>query len=163
MSGYYDTAQVGTNGHVVNEHFHERPAHNERFCSFCGEHTITWCEKCGAEIRGSYEVPSVAVLGPGLETPPSFCHEGGHSYPWAGRRLQAAKDMADELDELSEEEKQKLKASLDDLIRDTPQAEVAGARFKKIMRKVGKESCTAMKELMIGIAGETAKKALFGS
>ena len=66
---------------------------------------------------------------------PSFCHECGHAYPWVGKRLQAAKDLADELDELSDEEKQKLKATLDDLIPDTPQTEVAGTRFKKIMRR----------------------------
>ncbi len=160
--GYYDAAQVCANGHVVNDNVHLHPEHNQPFCSICGEATKTKCDKCNTEIRGSYEVPNVAVIGPGMQTPPSFCHNCGQAYPWAKKRLQAAKDLADELDELSDEEKQKLKASLDDLIRDTPQTEVAGTRFKKIMRKVGKESYSAMKELMIGIASETAKKALFG-
>ena len=55
--------------------------------------------------------------------------------PGPASGFRPAKDLADELDELSDEEKEKLKATLDDLIPDTPQTEVAGTRFKKIMRR----------------------------
>jgi hypothetical protein len=59
-------------------------------------------------------------------------------------------------------EREKLKQSLDDLYRDTPQTEVAALRFKKLMTKVGKESYSAMKEIIIGILSEAARKSLFG-
>lgn len=63
----------------------------------------------------------------------------GLAYPWMDKRLHAAKELTEELDELSDEEKDKLKASLDDLVRDTPQTEVAATRSKKILHKVGKD------------------------
>ena len=78
------------------------------------------------------------------------------------RKIQAAKDLADELDELSNEERQKLKSNLDDLYKDTPQTEVAVTRFKRIMSKVGKDSYSAMKSIITDVVSETIKKSLFG-
>jgi hypothetical protein len=69
--------------------------------------------------------------------------------------------LADELDELDEAERDKLKGSLDDLVKDSPQTEVAASRFKKIMGKLGTQSASALKSIVIDVVSETAKKALF--
>ena len=105
-------------------------------------------------------VPNVFVVA-GHAPPPNYCHNCGHSYPWTERRLQTARELADEFDELDEAEKQKLKASLDDLVKDTPKTELAGTRFKKIASKLGRDSYEAMKSVITDILSETAKKTLF--
>ena len=69
--------------------------------------------------------------------------------------------MADELDELDEAERDKLKGSFDDLAKDSPQTQVAATRFKKIMAKLGTQSASALKSVVVDVVSETAKKMLF--
>jgi hypothetical protein len=45
--------------------------------------------------------------------------------------------LADELDELSPDDKELLKGSLDDLVADTPRTPLAATRFKKLVAKLG--------------------------
>ena len=68
--------------------------------------------------------------------------------------------MADELDELDQADRDKLKASLDDLAKDSPQTEVAASRFKKIMGKVGTQAARMMQSIVTDVLSETAKKML---
>jgi hypothetical protein len=120
------------------------------------------CENCRTPIRGKYHVPGVVDL-TGYEPPiPTFCHECGKPYPWTTSRLTAAKELADEFDELDVEERDKLKSSLDDLVRDSPRTEVAATRFKKIAGKLGRSSYEAIKSVATDVLSETAKKLLFG-
>ena len=60
------------------------------------------------------------------------------------------------------EEKDQLKASFDDLVRDTPRTELAATRFKKLAVKAGKGTAEALKEIIVQVASETAKKLLLG-
>ena len=158
--GTYRTAQVCINGHMIVSDLEQSPERSSKFCGKCGAETISACPKCGERIRGIYfargalTVASVPVR--------SFCHECGNAYPWTEAKLSAAREMADELDELSDEEKEQLKGSFDDLVRDTPRTEVAATRFKKLMAKVGKEAAKSMRDILVDIASETAKKAIFG-
>jgi len=155
---YYETAQICLNGHVINEWVHEFPAHNSKFCSECGEATTTTCE-CGAEIRGKYIVPGV-FGGHSEYVPPNYCFSCGKSFPWIEQNLAAARDLTDELDELSHDDKEKLKNLLVDLTKDTPRTEVAKKRFTKIMSKVGADSYEALKSILVKVATEAAKSAL---
>jgi hypothetical protein len=77
--------------------------------------------------------------------------------------LQAARDLADELDELNPIEREKLKDTLNDLVQDGPKTELATIRFKKIAQKLRKVSVEAIKTVLTDIVSETAKKALFGA
>lgn len=158
---FYDTAQVCLNGHLANANYHLYPAHNQRHCKKCGEPTITRCEHCKADIRGSYEVPGVFAIGE--EAPlPNFCHECGNPYPWLARRLEAANELVEEFDQLDEIESKKLKGTLNDLVRETPKTELASTRFKKLMTKAGKGSLGAMKDILTDVLSETVKRSLFG-
>ncbi|MDQ6809187.1 MAG: DUF2321 domain-containing protein [Verrucomicrobiota bacterium] len=158
---FYDTAQVCLNGHLITCNYHLHPVHRQQCCQTCGESTTIRCTNCAAEIRGSYEVPGVAWMG-APSPPPNFCHNCGESYPWTKRRLEAAKELAEEFDNLDETEINKLKGALDDLVRETPKSEAAGLRFKKLMAKAGKESFGAMKKVLVDVVSETVKKSIFG-
>jgi len=76
--------------------------------------------------------------------------------------LKAAQDLSDELDNLSDDEKENLKRSLDDIVRDTPQATVAAARFKKLIAKAGKTAADGFREILVDVVGEAAKRTIWG-
>jgi len=158
---WYDTAQICTNGHVVNEQLISSPHIKKKFCDRCGAPTITKCPYCRVTIKGAYH------FGPNTSswTRPSFCPDCGKPYPWTKAKLKAAKELADLLEGLSPEERVILKKSLDDIIRDTPQAAVAANKIKILVAKVAKVSKIAaeqLRQLIVDIASETAKKIILG-
>jgi len=68
--------------------------------------------------------------------------------------------MALEAEGLSEEERKKLAASIDDLTSDTPRTRSAVQRVKQLLPKLGAAVSQAMKELLVSVATDAAKKAL---
>lgn len=82
-------------------------------------------------------------------------------YAWTEARIGAAKELAEETEDLSDEERQTLKASLDDIVRDTPRTTLAATRFKRVAAKTGKGTADAFKEILIGVISETAKKVIW--
>jgi hypothetical protein len=152
----YDTAQICRNGHVING-FHEmQPQENLEFCQRCGSQTLTSCPWCKAEIRGG------AIYGDRnfgtFRDPPAFCHKCGKPYPWTEDKLAAARALAAEIEELDETERAVLTASLDDLVRDTPQTSLAAVRFKKLAAKAGKTAAEGLKAILVDVVSEAAKK-----
>jgi hypothetical protein len=57
INGWYDTAQICINGHIINSMSKSHPEHNKKFCDKCGAQTITNCPNCNAPIRGYYHAP----------------------------------------------------------------------------------------------------------
>lgn len=159
--GHYDVAQICLNGHVITDSARLSPTLMQKYCDKCGEPTILECQSCKTPIRGYYHVEGVISIGDKLIVP-SFCHECGKPYPWTERKLEAAWELADELEELNDDERMKLKNSLNDITHDTPKTELATTRLKKIMGKLGKESYSVVKQVLIELATEAAKKSLFG-
>ena len=157
---YYDVAQICLNGHVVNSMARDYPKSNQDYCSDCGEKTITNCPSCNESIRGYYHVPG--VLGGFDYSAPSYCYNCGNPFPWTVSGIEAASELADELIGLTDEEKAQLKLSLPELVKNGPKTVVAESRFKRIMKKAGKESFEGMKSILTDIVSETVKKSLFG-
>jgi hypothetical protein len=158
--GKYDTAQVCINGHMVNASSRTQPQHNAPRCARCSGETITVCRICKTRILGRYHVPGVANF---TEVPvPAFCRNCARPFPWTASSLKAARILAEESDSLSATEREELKASLDDLVRDTPETLLAATRFKKLMLKAGKGTAEGLKQVLTEIARETAKKAIWG-
>jgi len=155
---HYDVAQICLNGHVVNDSAVGSPEHNKKFCDLCGKPTITSCQNCESPIQGYYYMES--VTGYGYDRP-AFCPQCGHAYPWTQAALDAAREFADELDELNGEEKELLKRSLDDIVGDTPRTPLAATKFKKYAAKAGKAAADSLKSILINVASETAKKLLW--
>ena len=149
---WYDTAQICTNGHVINSQLVHLPENNREFCDKCGAQTIINCPNCNTPIRGYYHKVDRAyeeldtmvneILNPPPETTldyttvRSFCPDCGKPYPWTEAKLKAAQELADSLEDLSPEEREILKKSFDDIIRDTPQTVVAANKFKMLVAKV---------------------------
>ncbi|MFC1933668.1 DUF2321 domain-containing protein [Chloroflexota bacterium] len=92
---------------------------------------------------------------------PSFCPDCGKPYPWTEAKIKAAQELADELDELTSEERELLKKSIDDIIRDTPQTTVAVNRFKRLVAKAGKPAADAFRDILVDIVSETIKKSIW--
>ena len=159
-NGHYDVAQICENGHVANTMAREYPGTNQDYCDKCGARTIVICPSCSTGIRGHYHMPG--VFGFDSYTAPAFCFKCGKPFPWTLAGLRAVEDLADEMDALTDQEKETLKASVHDLVRETPKSKVAETRFKKIMQKVGREGFEAMRSLLTGLVNESVRSALFG-
>lgn len=158
---YYDVAQICMNGHVVNEMAHSSPQSNQKYCADCGAQTITACTECNDNIRGYYHVPG--VIGFFEYNKPNYCHECGEPYPWTVGSLEAARELADEMENLSAEEREQLKNSFPDLVRDTPKTVVAETRFKKLMTKAGSDAYDGMRTILVDVVSEAVKKSIFGA
>ena len=155
---WYDVAQICMNWHVANSATQRYPDQNKNFCDKCGDPTITACPACNRPVRGKYHAPGVIVIGD--DPAPAHCIECGKPYPWTERRLAAAKKLAQEMEGLTVEQRGLLARSLDDLVRDTPQTPVAATRFKQPMAKVGSAAAKGLRDIVVDIASETAKKTL---
>ncbi len=159
---WYDTAQICINGHVINSRSKSEPDYNRNFCEKCGARTITSCENCNTPIKGFYHSRHSLKTPNTMLTKPSFCPDCGKPYPWTEAKLKAAKELSDEIDNLSPEERELLKKSLDDIVRETPQTTVAATRFKKLIAKAGPVAAEGFKKILLDLISETAKKAIWG-
>jgi hypothetical protein len=157
---YFDIAQICRNGHVVNSMAHDYPTSNAAYCPRCGEPTLTKCPNCQADIRGIYHVPG--VLGFDEYSAPAFCHQCGKPFPWTEAGLAAARELVETFDAISAEERATLQNTLPDLVRDTPRTRVAEAKYRQIMKKVGKDAVDGLRAILVDIASEAVKKSLFG-
>lgn len=158
---YYDLAQVCRNGHVINSMARDYPNSNQDHCDGCGAATIVSCPSCNEGIRGHHHVPGIIRLS--QYTAPAYCHKCGNPFPWTAAGLTAAEELADELEGLTEEERESLKKSLNDLICETPSTRVAEVRFKRIMKKAGRDGYDSMRSILTGIISEAVRKTVFGS
>ena len=94
-------------------------------------------------------------------TPPNFCFKCGKPFPWTAARIEAAKDLAGEIDELTAEERDTLKGLIPDLAADTPKTELAAHRYKKILGKISDGAQEVVTSVVTKIATEAAKEILF--
>ncbi|MGG3469224.1 DUF2321 domain-containing protein [Neobacillus pocheonensis] len=156
----YQTAQICLNGHVINGNFEGYPIDNQNYCQECGSKTIHECPDCKSNIRGDLDY---GVGYEHLQFAPKHCYNCGSPYPWIKEKLKAAKELADEIEELSEEEREKLKGTIDDLLIEGPRTELAAIRFKKLLPKAKVEIANGLKNIIVDIASEYAKKLLIGS
>ncbi|MED4690631.1 DUF2321 domain-containing protein [Peribacillus frigoritolerans] len=151
----YKTAQICMNGHVVNGNMEDYAVANQNYCEDCGAKTIYECQRCKTKIRGDDDYSIGYDM---LQIAPKHCSECGTAFPWLEEKLNAAKELVDEMEGLNVQEKDKLKASIDDLIINGPRTELASTRFKKLVPKAGKELANGMRDILVDIASETAKK-----
>ena len=160
-TSWFDIAQVCQNGHVTNWATKDSPEFNKNYCDKCGAPTIVKCPKCTADIKGEYHVPGVAIFSESERPPPAFCDACGNPYPWTELKLEAAREFIQELDDLDESDKNVLSDSLDHLVKDSPKTKVEAFKFKKVASKISKESVNVLKDLVIGIISEAAKKLIW--
>jgi len=91
--------------------------------------------------------------------PPAFCQYCGGAFPWTERKQQAALDLfIDECQDAAAREE--FKSSIEQITKDTPQAQVAGKRIMRLLGKIGKGTATAIREIVVDIAAEAVKRTL---
>ena len=88
---------------------------------------------------------------------PAYCPRCGKPYPWTESSLVAAREAADE-SELSAEDKERLKATFNDLAVDSPRTALAAHHFMTFVKKAGPVVGEVIKKTAIEFATETAKK-----
>jgi hypothetical protein len=155
--GGYDTAQVCPNGHVANSTMQLLPEMNRKYCEACGEATLTACPGCGHPIRGEFN-----GIGFAKYQPPAFCRNCGKPFPWTERTLEAARELASEAENLSAEEQKEFAGTIDDLVRELPRTQGAAMRFKRLATKAGSVTAGALRDVLVDIVSETARKAIWG-
>jgi hypothetical protein len=159
--GTYQVAEVCPNGHVSTSSANTSPERREKFCSKCGEATLTQCPQCQQSIRGYYHVEGVISLGITYK-PPSYCFNCGSPFPWTDRRVASAVELFEVGTDLAPHELQQIRADLNELTKDSPKTQVASLRFKKVLSKVGTGVATSVREIVVDVLSEAAKKAIWG-
>ncbi len=118
------------------------------------------CPNCQVSIRGRYDVPQVIGLFP--YSPPAHCYNCGSAFPWTERKIASAVKLVEAGAELSAEEVQQLRSDLTELTKDSPKTQVASLRFKKVMAKVGTSVASGVRDIVVDVLSEAAKKAIWG-
>jgi len=159
--GTYRVAEICPNGHVPTSSADTSPELREKFCSQCGEPTIMHCPSCRASIRGYYHVEGFIRLGGNYE-PPAFCHNCGSRFPWTERKIASAVELVEVGANLPVEELEQFRDDLTELTKESPKTQVASLRFKKVMAKVGTSVASGVRDIVVDVLSEAAKKAIWG-
>jgi hypothetical protein len=123
------------------------------FCPTCGIDNINGCLRCETTIESE----------PGWDSErPAFCSACGQPFPWTETVLATATEYADELDELSSEDKTTLKGTFTDLTVDSPRTELAATRFKRIVGKVAPKAGEVLIKIIGDVLSSAAVKAIKG-
>lgn len=160
--GVYRVAEVCPNGHVSTTSADTSPELREQFCSKCGEPTMTACAKCKAAIRGQFDVESVISIGDRYD-PPAFCYNCGAVFPWTERKVAGAIELLEAGTNLPAQEVQQFRDDLTELTKDSPRVQAASERFKKVLSKVTPSIASGVREIIVDVLSEAAKKAIFRS
>jgi hypothetical protein len=154
----FDLQQTCLNGHVITGYAATQLYRREDFCGLCGAKTIIQCPSCDASLRGFPLSWAVADK----SSPAAFCYNCGKAYPWTESRLEAAAALIQEDNALSLEDKTQLTSSLQEIVAETPKTVLAVTRLKKILPKAGAAFSEALQKIVVDIAVESAKKAIWG-
>lgn len=157
MAEYFKTGQACLNGHKITGDYGD--SDTSKFCTKCGEGEIHACPNCRSNLRGDHIFDGYVSYVQPFKVP-AFCYNCGKSFPWTERQIDAAKELADEIVEIDRADLDKAKAALVALTSDTPQTPVAVVRVKKMLEKAGPAIGGGIKDILVGIATEAAKKGL---
>ncbi|WP_291636477.1 DUF2321 domain-containing protein [Clostridium sp.] len=153
----YDTAQICKNGHVITSYANGYASSRENYCSDCGSQTMMQCPKCNQAIKGS--ATEYGYLGTYIA--PSYCYACGNPFPWTSEKLSVARELIELDSNLLDEDITELSNNMEFLISETPRTNLAAMKFKKFLSKAGSTTASALKDILVDIASETAKKIIW--
>ena len=133
QDGNFYPAQICLHGHVINADGHivlTGGIRKDEHCQQCGSRCIHRCEHCEAPIRGKQ------TMAHGDYVRPSFCYKCAKPYPWMEDRLQTARELLWNDDNLSLEERNSLWDLLQYVMSD-PKSDLVPAKRKLIDIKLG--------------------------
>jgi hypothetical protein len=70
--------------------------------------------------------------------------------------------LTEEDENLTDDDRQLLQQTLDDLTKDGPATTLAAARFKRLVSKAGAGTASGLKEILVNVASEAAKRSIWG-
>jgi hypothetical protein len=150
--GLYCVAQICLQGHVrSSDGCFEKGEH----CSICGAACIDECQYCRAPLRGQLTHSRVRHY-----ELPFFCHapECGLAYPWMQDRLETARELLFDIENLSLEERDELWDLLNFVMSD-PKSHFAPAKTKLICIKLANVS-KASREAVLGFTAKVAAEVM---
>ena len=153
----HSVAAICIKGHVASDGIEYRSA--GKFCEDCAAPVITACPGCQTPIKGFPR----DVLSTAAYYPPAYCFACGAAFPWTTEKLAVAKELADELDGVSADDRAKLKTAIEEVAAGGPRAEVGAARIKRLLGKASSGVGQALWKISVEVASEAAKKVLLGS
>ena len=77
--------------------------------------------------------------------------------------IEAATQLADSHEKLSDDEKREFAAKVNDIVRETPQAKASAVRIRALLGKMARGTASALRDLMVDVISETAKKIIWPS
>ncbi len=152
----YRNASICRNGHVITIWGDKSADFGRKFCPECGQPAVTTCEHCQEPVQGIEE----GEWQEQFWRYPYFCFNCGQPYPWTADKLDAARELADELEGLDHDEREKLKATLPDLIAETPRSQVAALTAKRLIAKARGEASQAFVDVLRQVVRESIKAGL---
>jgi len=152
----YHQALICVNGHCVSSSIDASPEAEQKFCSKCGEKTISACPNCHSEIRGRYNATSRVCLEE-YKVPP-YCHNCGEAYPWTLAAMEGATEIIIEADGCSDEDKEKLANSLPYIMMETPKTQLAITRIKKALLVVDEFTADAIRQFALAYGCDLTKR-----
>lgn len=152
-SGQYDNSIICSNGHIVNEMVHRYPEDNLKYCEKCGAKSLDKCDKCNTLFKGN-------VYGNEYKLP-LFCFNCGNVFPWTQLKIETAIELGLSSELINDQERDTLRSSTLEIIKDTPKTMLEAIKFKKVIYKIGNGTATMIKETLAAIISETAKKIIW--
>ena len=102
-------------------------------------------------------------LGPSRYSPPAHCHNCGNAFPWTERKVASAVELVQLGANLSPAELQQLGLDLSELTKATPRAQIAVLRVKNVMAKIGGSLASSVRDIVVDVLSEAAKKSIWGA
>jgi hypothetical protein len=78
-----------------------------------------------------------------------YCYACGSPLTWTRAGIDGLEEFIDFEDNLSKDEKEKLKKGIDDITTETPRSQFASMLFKIALTKMGKETGEGMRDLYL--------------
>jgi hypothetical protein len=132
------------------------PEFCKEFCPNCGAKTVMACPECHTPIPGHYYIPGTFSLDE--TTVPNNCHACGSAYPWRQDALASATEILQF--EMGGQDATEAAALVPIIAMDSPKAELAALKLKRLMSKLGKPAYDVAIKVVSDLASETAKKTL---
>lgn len=159
--GVYRVAQICLNGHMINDRSDSNSDHNAKFCTKCGQPTITTCPVCNAKIRGYYYVEGVFRHSSKPTPVPKYCHECGTAYPWTQSILDNALELLSLDVDLDSDTKKIIQEAIPNLIVETPSTSISIEKYKLSMDNVSQFVKDGLANLLVSVVSDGVKNILF--
>jgi len=158
-AAHFQAALICAMGHVI----HDRPSDamllSQAYCLQCGAQGIYRCQHCQALIRGFN--PLIDGVAGRMQQAPKYCPQCGEPYPWMQDGAETMALIIDVLDDLTDEERIGLKASIKDLLELTPGTSQAMALVKDLSGKIkGTWGWGILADILKDLASEDVKTQL---